>query len=141
MLPSRCDTDTIVIANQGMTNSATVTGSVDTNGADYATIRISLASEINTNAIGPTISVLQSDTTDSTNFATLVADEAAVDITAAASLHYGVDMRGKKRYLKVSITTETTTNDNCEVSALATLSRKSSGPSGTTGIADVVHFL
>ena len=73
-LQPRLDADSVLVAPQAMTNSATVTANLDTLGASYATIRIALASEINTNAIGPTLSLLSSDDTVVTNFATVVAD-------------------------------------------------------------------
>lgn len=132
-LQPRLDADSVLVAPQAMTNSATVTANLDTLGASYATIRIALASEINTNAIGPTLSLLGSDDTVVTNFATVVADRTAEDITDAASVSYGVDLRGQKRYLRLSVTTETTTNDDVTVGAVATLSRQhESGGSDVT---------
>lgn len=132
-LQPRLDADSVMIAPQAMTNSATVTANLDTLGASYATIRIALASEINTNAIGPTLSLLSSDDTVASNFATVTADRSAEDITDAASVSYGVDLRGGKRYLRLSLTTETTTNDNVTASAVATLGRQhESGGSDVT---------
>ncbi len=144
MLQERLGKHTLLIAPQAMTNSATVTANFDRNsvlGADYAEIVVSLASEINTNAIGPTISLLESDDTVVTNFATVTANQDDVDITAAAQVVYGVDLRARKRYLRLSVTTETTTNDNVTVSAEAVASRLKIGPSGTTGVADVVVYV
>ena len=144
MLRERMGKDSLLVAPQAMTNSATVTANLDTrtgpggSKADYATIRIALASEINTNAIGPTLSVLESDDTVVTNFATVTADRTAEDITSAKEVTYGVDLRGRKRYLRLSVTTETTTNDNVTVSAVATLNRLGQGPQGTTDAGDVV---
>ena len=140
-MQERTVTDSLLIAPQAMTNSATVTANVDTAGAAYATIRVPLASEINTNAIGPTLSLLESDDTVVTNFATVTADRSAEDITAAKAVTYGVDLRGRKRYLRLSVTTETTTNDNVTLAAVATLSRKTEGPAGTTGAGDVVVYV
>ena len=132
-LPQRLDADSVLLAPQAMTNSATVTANFDTLGASYATVRVALASAINTNAIGPTLSLLESDDTVVTNFATVTADRSAEDITDAASVSYGVDLRGRKRYLRLSVSTETTTNDNVTVSAVGTLSRQhESGGSDVT---------
>lgn len=130
-------TDSILIAPQAMTNSATVTANLDTRGASYATIRIALASEINTNAVGPTLSVLTDDTTVATNFATIVADRSAEDITAAKVVDYHVDLRGQQRYLRLSVSTATTTNDDVTVSAIASLTRQGEAPASTTDMADV----
>ena len=126
--------DKLLIAPQAMTNSATVTANFDTQLGNYATIRITLASEINTNAVGPTISLLSSDDTVVTNFATITADRTAEDITAAKHVTYHVDMRGGKRYLRLSVTTATTTNDDVTVSAVGTLSRMGNEPASTTDL-------
>ena len=140
MLQERCVNDSLLLAPQAMTNSATVTANLDTKGASYATIRVALSSELNTNAVGPTLSLLQSDDTVVTNFATVVADQSAVDLTAKREVLYGIDLRGKKRYLRLSVSTATATNDNVTVSAVATLSGLENGPNGTTSVADTAVF-
>jgi len=137
-LHERLVTDSLLIAPQAMTNSATVTANLDCQGAAFATIRVPLASEINTNAIGPTLSLLESDDTVATNFATVTSDRTAEDITAAKCVVYSVDLRGKKRFLRLSCSTETTTNDNVTLAAVATLSRQTERPAGTTDAGDVV---
>lgn len=125
--------DALLIAPQAMTNSATVTANFDIKGkGSYATIRIALASEINTNAVGPTISLLESDDTVVTNFATITADRVAEDITNAKGVNYHVDLRGRKRYLRLSVSTGTTTNDNVTVSATGTISHMGVGPASTS---------
>ena len=136
----RLVTDSLLIAPQAMTNSATVTANLDCQGASYATIRVALASEINTNAVGPTLSLLASDDTVATNFATITANRTAEDITAAKEVTYGVDLRGKKRYLRLSVTTATATNDNVTLAAIATLSREEQMPAGTSSAGDVVVY-
>jgi hypothetical protein len=52
-----------------------------------------------------------------------------------------VDLRGQKRYLRLSVSTDTTTNDDVTVAAIATLSRKAIGPAATTGAGDVVVYV
>lgn len=122
-----------LIAPQAMTNSATVTANFDTKGkGSYATIVVNLASEINTNAVGPTLSLLESDDTVVTNFATVTADRSAEDITNAKAVVYHVDLRGRKRYLRLSVSTATTTNDNVTVSATGHIAHKGLGPASTT---------
>jgi hypothetical protein len=140
MLPERQVTDSLLIAPQAMTNSATVTANIDTLGSSYATIRVALASEINTNAVGPTLSLLQSDDTVASNFATVVANRTAEDITTAKEVTYGIDLRGKKRYLRLSVTTATTTNDNVTLASITTLSELEQRPNGTTDAGDVVVY-
>jgi len=134
MLPFRNITYSQLAAAQAMTAAATVTANIDTNGADYATVIVNLSSEANTSAVGPTISLLEADTTDVSNFATITADVTG-DAVAAKPILYGVDLRGRKRYLRVSITTAThTTNDVMTVGAGVILSHLKNAPSGTTGI-------
>ena len=137
----RLVTDSVVMQPTLMTNTVTTTANLDCLGAAYATLRVALKSEINTNAVGPTLSLLESDTTDSTNFATIVADRTAEAIVTARSITYGVDMRGRKRYLRLSVTTATATNDDITVSCIGTLSRQDVNPAGTTGAGNVVVYV
>ena len=133
MLPFRQIVHSQLIAARAVTNNATATAHLDTNGADYATIIVNISSEANTNAVGPTISLLQSDDTVVSNFATVTADITG-DAVAAKPIVYGVDLRGKKRYLRISVSSAIATNDNFTASAEAILSRMKVAPSGTTGV-------
>jgi hypothetical protein len=136
MINAQRGTDAILLAPQAMTNSATVTANLDTIGANYASIRIPLASEINDNAVGPTLSLLQSDDTVVTNFATITANRTAEDIAAAKVVTYHVDLRGRKRYLRLSVSTGTTTNDDATIAAVSTLTRQTEEPSSASEMAD-----
>jgi len=138
MNQARRGKDELMLAPQAMTNSATVTANLDTKGSGHATIRIALAAEINTNAVGPTIALSESDDTVVTNFGTVVATRTAEAIVAAKEVRYEVDIKGRKRYLRLSVTTGTTTNDNVTVSVIATKTRNSEDPNSTTDMADVV---
>lgn len=122
--------DSLLIAPVAMTNSQTATAVLDTSGADWATIRIGLSARLNTNAVAPTINLTESDTTTaSTN--TITADRSE-SCASAHALIYRIDTRARKRYLTLSITTATTTNDNVTVSAFGTLGRLSEAPKNTT---------
>lgn len=127
----------LLLASASQTNSATRTANLDTAGAHYAEITMNFASEINTNAIGPTLSLLESDDTVVTNFATFSSDfeRSAEDITAAKVIKYGLDLRGRKRYLRLSVTTATATNDNVTMGANASLSKKAIGPASEAAMA------
>ena len=122
-----------MVAARAVTNGATVTANLDTNGGDYATIIVNISSELNTSAVGPTIQLLESDDTTASNFATVTANITG-DAVAAKPIVYGVDLRGRKRYLRVSISAATATNDTFTASADAVLSRMDVGPAGTTGV-------
>lgn len=121
----------VLLAPASQTNSATRTANLDTLGADYATIQINLASAINTNAVGPTIQLSESDDTVVTNFATFNSNfnTTSTSIAAARQIVYHVDTRARKRYLRLSLTTATATNDNvtCGVTYALFRSSKSDG--------------
>jgi len=134
MLNERNVVHSQLISARAQTSAATTTANLDTNGHAYATIIVNLASEINTNAVGPTIRLLESDDTVATNFATITANITG-DMVAAKPIVYGVDLRGRKRYLRLSVQTATATNDDITFAADAILSRTSRGPAGTTGVA------
>lgn len=126
----------MLLAPASQTNSATRTANLDTMGCDYAEIIVPMASAINTNAIGPTIKLLESDDTVATNFATWAA---AFSITATqtpivngGNVCFKVDTRTRKRYIQLSIATGVTTNDNVTASAVAITSRLGIGSPGAT---------
>ncbi len=122
----------IVLAPRAMTNSATHSAIFDTFGASYATIRVLLSSEKNTDAIGPTISVLSADVTNATSMVTVIADRTAEVNIVAKSVTYHIDSRSGNRYLKLQVDSETTTNDDVTVSASGTLTRLSEEPAGAS---------
>lgn len=116
-----------LLAPQAMTNSATTTARVDTKGADYAVVTVHFAAEANTNADAPTVSLTESDDTVATNFATVTAN-ISPDLTAARTLRYDVDLKSRKRYLKLSVSTATNdTNDNITVAADCVLGKLAVG--------------
>ncbi len=136
MITAQNSKRTVLIASKAMTNTETATANLDTKRADYATININLGVEKNTDAVGPTIALLESDDTVVTNFATFDANYAktALDLTAARQLVYHVDLRGRKRYLRLSVTTATATNDDIVVGAIAETTRLAESPATTTGM-------
>jgi len=138
MIEARAGKDTVMVAPVAMTNTQTVTANLDCKGAGHATIRILLAAELNTNAVGPTISLLSADVTNASSFATVVANRTTEDLTAAKEVRYEVDLRKRKRYLRLSVTTATATNDNVTLAAIATLTRNAADPASTTDMGDDV---
>lgn len=114
-----------LLAPASQTNSATRTANLDCLGADYAMIVMPMASAINTNAVGPTLQLSESDDTVVTNFATFNSNFnlTAHSIAAAHQLVYRVDTRSRKRYLRLSLTTATATNDNVTMGATGLLFR------------------
>ena len=87
------------------------TANLDCAGADYATITIVLGAEANTNSTNVAVRLLESDTTTATTFATFDANfNRTLDNTAAIVAAYNVDLKGRKRYLRIELTPDTTTN-------------------------------
>ena len=137
MIHSQAKTLHLLLASASQTNSATRTANLDCAGASYAEIVMNFASALNTNAIGPTISLLESDDTTATNFATFNADfeVTSLTITDAKVRSYQLDLRKRKRYLRLSCTTKTATNDNVTMGAHAFLSRKAIEPASEANMA------
>jgi hypothetical protein len=88
------------------------TANLDCSGADYAVIEIVLSAEVNTNSTNVALRLLESDTTVATTFATFnSAFNVTLDNTAAGVHVANVDLKGnRKRYLRVELTPDTTTN-------------------------------
>lgn len=134
MIHAQDSTTKLMLAPQAMTNSATLTANVDCIDTDYATITVAVSTGVNTNAVGPTIKLLTSDDTVVTNFATITASQQPTVTSTANVTKFLVDTRYQKRYLRLSVTSGTTTNDNVTVCAQAELSRKGQLPGGTSGM-------
>ncbi len=110
-------TETSLIA---VTDAATaaLTGNLDCAQAQFATIIVNLSAEANTNSTNVAIQLSESDDTVVTNFATWDADlNTTVDNTAAAVAVRHVDLRGRKRYIRLTVTPDTTTNGAVGIAA------------------------
>jgi len=137
MINAQRTTISQVLASQLMTNSATITANLDTIQADYAEVIFNFSAELNTNADGPTISFLESDDTVVTNFATFDADfeRATEDLTSAKPGVYKINLLGRKRFLRVSISTAAgDTNDDVTVGVIGILSRKEQEPANAAAM-------
>ena len=98
------------------------TANLDTAGANYAVINLSVSAEANTNSTNVVIALSESDDTNSSNFATFNSTyNRTVDNTAAALATNMVDLEGRKRYLRLTVTPDTTTNGAVITSAIAEL--------------------
>ncbi len=106
-------------------STAARTANLDCQGADYASILLNVSAELNTNSTNVTLDLLESDDTVVTNFSTFSTNNAVtLDNTAAATAAFHVDMKGRKRYLRLSVTPDTTTNGVVLVSAVAALDKE-----------------
>ena len=129
----------IAIAPKSCASNTTSTARIDCAGADYVTLEIAFAAELNTNATGPSITHKEADSTDATAFVTFntAFNRTAEDCTAAKVVVYHVDTRPRKRYLLLDITTPNSSNDVILASAVSNLYKEIS-PIGTTDQGDVV---
>lgn len=127
----------IAIAPKSLASNTTTTCSIDCAGADYATIEIAFAAELNTNATGPSITLEEGDAISSVATFNASFNRTAEDCTSAKLVVYHLDLKGRKRYLKLSLSTPNSSNDVILAGANAVLS-KEIGPIGTTGQGDVV---
>lgn len=106
------------------------TANLDCAEATYATIVLAVSAEANTNSTNVAIQLLESNDTTATNFATFNASyNVTVDNTAAAIQPLHVDLRGRKRYLRLKVTPDTTTNGAVITSAYAALDHQSKAAS------------
>ena len=114
------------------------TANLDCQGADYATISIACGAELNTNSTNVVVSLKESDDTTASNFATFNSTYAfTIDNTAAAEAVLHVDLNGRKRYLQIGLTPDTTTNGPVITSVVGIL-KKEIAASANTNNADYV---
>ena len=93
---------------------------LDCAGANYATIRVQIGVELNTNSTNVALELSEGDTTNS--YATFnAAANRTVDNTATTIATTHVDLEGRKRYLKIAMTPDTSTNGPVVSAADATL--------------------
>lgn len=97
------------------------TASLDCAGANYATIRVMLGVEVNTNATNVILSLGETDDTNVSYTTFNAAANRTVDNTAATIATTHIDLEGRKRYLKMTATPDTTTNGAVTVAMTATL--------------------
>lgn len=98
------------------------TANLDISDANYVEIRLVVGAEANTNSTNVAIRLLESDDTTASNFATFNATyNFTLDNTAAAVAPLFVDAEGRKKYLRLEVTPDTTTNGAVISSALASL--------------------
>lgn len=114
-------TDSVLLAPITAATTAR-TANLDCADANYATIRVVLGAEANTNSTNVAIQLSESDDTVVTNFATFDSDfNRTVDNTSGVVATNHIDLEGRKRYIKLTVTPDTTTNGAVISSAIASL--------------------
>lgn len=114
-------TESVLLAP--VTAATTVrTANLDIADCNYVEIRLVVSAETNTNSTNVAVRLLESDDTTATNFATFNSTyNFTLDNTASAVAPLFVDTEGRKRYLRLEVTPDTTTNGAVISSALASL--------------------
>ena len=126
MFQSQKHVDVTAISPVSLTAGSNVTANFDFLGAKYADVRV-LVSNIATptvaSASGATVSILSANDTNSSNFATIVADRTG--IKTARHIRYTIDNRTGKRYGRINLTAGSAgvSNDTVLFAAVATVAR------------------
>lgn len=98
------------------------TADLDIADANFATIRVVVGAEANTNSTNVAIQLSENDTTVTSNFVTFDASyNRTVDNTAGRVAVNHIDCEGRKRYIKLTITPDTTTNGAVITSAVGSV--------------------
>lgn len=105
----------VLVTPASFTNGATASGYVDTKGFDYVEIEVTMATSNNTTNKPTVLKLMESDTTDTTNFANISGAVGGTDFTigthdtTAANQHlFCVDLRARKRYIRCDVSPQTT---------------------------------
>ena len=108
------------------------TAAIDTLHADFASIVFSIGAELNTNSTNVAINLRESDVNAATAFTTFnSATAVTVDNTSAAIRTINVDLKGRKRFLQVVVTPDTTTNGPVITSVVSELLTDTSVPASS----------
>ena len=101
------------------------TANLDLAGIHNATILVSLGAELNTNSTNVAIQLSESDSTVATTFSTFSADfNRTVDNTGAVVAVNHLVCGPRKRYVKLTVTPDTTTNGPVLTSAYVVLDKE-----------------
>ena len=125
-----------------VTHTNTLTAVLDTLGHDFAVIRASVtlgSTATIASANGTNVTIQEADNTNSSNYATFTSGGITAGAVATALKQASqaavafVDLRARKRYLKLFVTPGTSgvTNEDATVAIAATLSRSEQSPHST----------
>ena len=113
------------------------TANLDTLGADYATIEIILGAEANTNSTNVVVQLSEADAATAA-FSTFNADfNRTLDNTSGIVAAYHVDLKARKRLIKLTVTPDTTANGAVISSAVGILHLENANVANSSN-ADVV---
>jgi hypothetical protein len=136
----------LVLATTSLTNGATGTGSVDTLGYDFLSLDLLQTTSNNTTNNLSVCKLSESDTTDATNYSDITAfvgdgtdgfTVPAADTSNSQLYKFNMDLRGRKRYIKLTASPLTTQS----LTAIANLHKAEQAPVSATnaGVAVLVE--
>jgi hypothetical protein len=129
----------VMLVPQKVTHGATATANLDCKGHRSVDITVAAgALDGGTSGTAPKeVKLTESDDTVVTNFATFAAGATVTTLGASQSVRFNVDLRGRKRYIRLSFTPQTNnTNDAITMAAIARFDRSESDPASTSGLGD-----
>jgi len=132
---------TLLIAPVASTNGETNTANLDCKGQNFVEIDVQIgAFNGGTNGVSPLVCKLsESDDTVVTNFADISGASAASSITASGNCRFFVDLKARKRYLRLTFSPATaSTNSSTVVTAIARFSKADAAPASTSAFGDTV---
>lgn len=124
----------VVLAPKNYTNGATATANLDTKGHESVEIVVAIGAFAGgTDGNSPaTIKLGEADDTNSSSFADISGASANDALTAGGSVRFFVDLRKRKRYLKLTFAPAANdTNDAVPVCAIAEFDRSREFPAST----------
>ena len=131
----------VMVVPATVTNGATVTANLDCLSQESVDITVVIgAFNGGTNGASPaTIKLSESDDTVVTNFADITGASANALLTASGSVRFNVDLRKRKRFLKLTFAPATNgTNDQVPMAAVAQFDRSEQFPSNTSGFGNTL---
>lgn len=131
----------ILLPPEATTNGETNTATLDCKGHKSVDITVQIgAYNGGTNGVSPLVCKLsESDDTEATNFADISGASAASELSASGNVRFNVNLRKRKRYLKLTFSPATaSTNSSTVVSAIARFDRSEEAPASTSDFGDTV---
>lgn len=137
----QAEKQSLLLVPANVTNGATASANLDCKGHKAVDITVAIGAFAGgTNGASPaTIKLSESDDTVATNFGDITGATANNTLTASGSVRFNVDLRKRKRYLKVTFAPAANgTNDAVPVMALARFDRSDEGPTSTSEFGDTI---
>src|SRR5262249_18829194 len=130
----------VMVVPASVTNGATVTANLDCISQEAVDITVVIGAFAGgTNGAAPaTIKLGESDDTVATNFADITGASANAALSASGSVRFNVDLRKRKRFLKLTFAPAATTNDTVPMVAIAEFDRSEQFPANTSGFGNTI---